>query len=213
MKPNVKMSRTINQLEKMFRMLNEDFFGSKLEMPVITVTPTPRAYGHYSTYNAWVAGNEGKREINIASGTLDRPLENITATLVHEMCHMYNDTVINVQDCSRGGTYHNKFFKQTAESHGLVVSRSDKYGWSHTEPNDELIEWLCDHDEFNEIEMNRADVFTNIGINGKGTTGTRTRTTNGHHRRYICPCCRTIIRATKEVHIMCVECVELMIEQ
>ena len=43
-----------------------------------------------------------------------------------------------VQDCSRGNTYHNKRFKAAAEAHGLTVTHSDKYGWSHTAPGDAL---------------------------------------------------------------------------
>ena len=45
----------------------------------------------------------GYREINIAAGTLERSIENVAATLVHEMTHQYNNEVANVQDCSRGG--------------------------------------------------------------------------------------------------------------
>ena len=76
--------------------------------------PTPRAYAHYTTANVWKTASGGKREINIASGTLDRPIEEIVASLQHEMVHMWNDTVMNVQDCSRGGQYHNRHFAQEA---------------------------------------------------------------------------------------------------
>jgi hypothetical protein len=84
------MSRLVNQLEKMFRALNADMFNNELDTPVITVTPTSRAYAHYTPWNAWEAGDIHRREINIASGTLNRPLEDITASLLHEMVHMYN---------------------------------------------------------------------------------------------------------------------------
>ena len=112
------MSRLTNQLEKMFRALNADFFDGVLEMPVITVTPTAKAYAHYTPYDAWQTADTGRREINIASGTLDRPLELICASLLHEMAHMWNDTILNIQDCSRGGTFHNRHFKEAAEAHG-----------------------------------------------------------------------------------------------
>ena len=39
MKSVVNMSRLVNQLEKMFRTLNNDFFGGELEPVIITVTP------------------------------------------------------------------------------------------------------------------------------------------------------------------------------
>lgn len=52
MKEIVKTSRLAGQLEKLFNKLNADFFNGELETPVITIQSTPRAYGHYSTYDA-----------------------------------------------------------------------------------------------------------------------------------------------------------------
>ena len=45
----------------------------------ITVTPSSRSYAHYTPWDAWETKDSHKREINIASGTLDRPIENIIA--------------------------------------------------------------------------------------------------------------------------------------
>ena len=84
-------------------------------------------------------------------------LPSAIATLVHEMCHIYNNEVLNTQDCSRGGTYHNREFKKAAEAHGLNVTRSDKYGYSHTSPSDRLLEWCMTHD-LREIELCRMDI-------------------------------------------------------
>lgn len=101
MKQVTNMSRLVNQLEKMFRALNADLFNNALDTPIITVIPTPKAYAHYVPYDIWETKENCKREINIASGTLNRPLEEVTASLLHEMVHMYNDTVLNIQDTSR----------------------------------------------------------------------------------------------------------------
>ena len=48
MKEITKMSRLTGELEKAFRLLNEELFNNELPTPIITVTPTPKAYGHYS---------------------------------------------------------------------------------------------------------------------------------------------------------------------
>lgn len=79
---------------------------------------------------------KGYKEINIVAGTLDRPIEYTVATMLHEMCHQYNNEILNVQDCSRCGTYHNKHFRNTALQHGLDLAKTDKYGWSKTSPSD-----------------------------------------------------------------------------
>lgn len=215
MKIQNKSSRVLCSLERAFRLLNEDLFGGQLEMPIITIQSTPRAYGHYSVHPIWTVNGEEKRhEINIGAGTLDRDIEYTVATLLHEMCHMYNDTVLNVQDCSRGGMYHNKHFKATAESVGLIVTKSDKYGWAHTEPSDQLIEWICDHD-IEEIRINRTEP-TGIRVVGGNTAASGGLTLTGsnpnsHSRKYICPCCGNSVRATKAVNIMCADDMQIMI--
>lgn len=216
MKQVTSMSRLVNQLEKMFRLLNADFFDNALDTPIITVTPTSKAYAHYTPWNAWESKGEHKREINIASGTLNRPLESICGSLLHELCHMYNDTVLNTVDTSRGGTYHNKYFKHTAEQHGLIVEKHPTYGYCITSPSERLYEWLLDHDELREIEICRTSPgFAAIGVGIRAADGNPTATihgSNSHHRRYVCPCCHTVIRATKIVNIICGDCGETFIE-
>ncbi len=214
MKEITKTSRLAGQLEKLYSKLNNDFFGGELEQPIITIQSTPRAYGHYSLFNAWTVKGEGRREINIGAGTLDRPIENVVATMLHEMCHMFNDTIAGVQDCSRGGSYHNKYFKSAAEAHGLTVSRSEKYGWSITAPSDELIEWILNNN-IQEILINRNEPF---GIRVAGGNSTASGGTGipagkkGHSRRYSCPCCGAIVRATKAVNVVCGDCMVKMVE-
>lgn len=216
MKQVTSMSRLVNQLEKMFRLLNADFFNNALDTPIITVTPTSKAYAHYTPWNAWESKDEHKREINIASGTLNRPLEAICASLLHEMCHMYNDTILNTADTSRGNTYHNKYFKHTAEHHGLIVERHPTYGYCITSPSETLYEWLLDHDELREIEICRTSPgFAAVGVGTRAADGNAATTIHGnnsHHRRYVCPCCHTVIRATKIVNIICGDCGETFIE-
>lgn len=214
MKQVTTMSRLTNQLEKMFRMLNADFFDNALDTPVITVTPSARSYAHYTPWDAWQTKDQGRREVNIASGTLDRPIEAVCCSLLHEMCHQYNDTILNAQDCSRGGTYHNRYFRDCAEAHGLICTKTDRYGWSHTEPSDILLEWILSHNELREIEMCRV----NPGYAATGTgirivdRGLPAATTKSNSRRYICPCCHTIIRATRSVNVICGDCLQPMFE-
>lgn len=216
MKEITKMSRLTYMLEKMFKELNTDFFDGVLEMPVITVSPSSNSFAHYTPWNAWDAGENKRREINIASGTLNRPLENICASLLHEMCHQYNDTILNISDTSRNGTYHNKYFRHSAEEKGLICTRTEKYGWSRTEPSDNLIEWLLNHlDTFKEIEMCRNEFGytpTGTGANAadSGLTISKGKG-NSHSIRYICPTCHAIARTTRPINLMCADCMQMMI--
>ncbi len=215
MKQIVKMSRLAGMLEKAFNLINSDWFEGKLETPIITIVPSSRSYAHYTTANVWNTANGGKREINIASGTLDRPLEEIIASLMHEMVHMYNDMVLNVQDTSRGGQWHNRLFAIEAEKHGLTVEKSPKYGYAFTTYDEKLLDWIIAHDEIREIELCRSNIWHNAtGIGGKAANGgaPATTSTNSHSRKYICPKCRNSVRATKAVNIICGDCMERMQE-
>lgn len=84
MKSTIKTSRAAGQLEKMFRELNKHYYNGELPEPIITLKKTLSAYGHITTVKTWTVsteqGTEQRYEINISTATLDRPIENTTAT-------------------------------------------------------------------------------------------------------------------------------------
>ena len=212
MKQLTSYNRAAGYLNKVFDLLNAEFFENALSRPTITIQSTPKAYGHFSLRDdTWVSKLGGTHEINIGAGTLARPIEEVTATLLHEMVHYYNYE-LGIQDCSRGNTYHNRRFKDAAEAHGLCVSHSDKYGWSHTSPGEDLLDFVLEN-SLTDILINRNE-FTGFQITGTGThSGTLTppppRTSST--RKYLCPCCGNSVRATKVVNIACLDCAKQMI--
>ena len=214
MKELTTYNRVAGYLNKIFDLLNEEFFESALSRPTITIQSTPKAYGHFSLRDdTWISKIGGTHEINIGAGTLSRPIENVCATLLHEMVHYYNH-IHGVQDCSRGNTYHNKRFKTAAEQRGLCVEHSDKYGWSHTSPGDELLQFCLDND-LSDILLNRNE-FGGYRVTGTGTHAPATPTVTrrpSSTRKYICPCCSNSVRATKNVNIGCLDCgVQMLLE-
>ena len=125
MKQLTTYNRAAAYLNNIFDLLNARYFEGALSRPIITIQSTPKAYGHYTLYDAWsVDGDKGMREINIGAGTLSRPIENVVATLLHEMVHYWNDTN-GIKDASRGNTYHNKNFKAKAEACDLLVEHPE----------------------------------------------------------------------------------------
>ena len=213
MKELTTYNRVAGYLNKVFDLLNARFFENALSRPTITIQSTPRAYGHFSLReDTWVSKLGGTHEINIGAETLARPIEEVAATLLHEMVHYYNYEN-GVQDCSRGNTYHNRKFKSAAEAHGLTVSYSEKYGWSHTEPSEALIDFIIETG-LTDILINRNELsgFRITGTNTKnGTPGTATPARTSSTRKYICPCCGNSVRATKIVNIACLDCNQKMV--
>ncbi len=213
MKQTIKTSRTAGYLEKLFRTLNERYFDNTIEEPIITIQSTPRAYGHITVAKAWRKGNGDLRhELNIAAGTLDRPIEEIVATLLHEMVHLIN-LQNGVKDCSRGGTYHNRKFKAAAEACDLRIDYDPRIGWSVTSPTEALIDFIIS-EGWADIRMSREDGCI-ARTPGRGspdrTPTTPTTPKKSSTRKYICPDCKMSVRATREVNIICGDCMVKMI--
>lgn len=73
MKELTTYNRAAGYLNQIFDLLNERFFENELSKPVITIQSTPRAYGHYTLYDAWsVDGEKGMRELAPCPAPLKR---------------------------------------------------------------------------------------------------------------------------------------------
>ena len=104
MKELSSYNRVVGYLNKVFDLLNQEFFENTLSRPTITIQSTPKAYGQFSIRDdTWISKKGATHEINIGAGTLARPIEEVCATLLHEMVHYFNH-VQGIQDCSRGNT-------------------------------------------------------------------------------------------------------------
>lgn len=193
-----KYIETVAYLGKLYDFANEKLFNGELKKPVITVQRDERnkTNGWWSVGKVWKenAEDEGEHELNMTAQQLNRPIGQIAATLIHEMCHQFA-SVNNMQDCSRSGTYHNKLFKKIAETHGLKVECVPQIGWSHTELTEETEAMI---NEF--VAENPATVIYRLPV-VKGQT-VKTSST----RKYICPICGQSVRATKQVNIICADC-------
>lgn len=196
---------TVEYLGKLYDYCNEKLFDGELTRPVITVQRDERnkTNGWWSVNRTWFenAEDEGEHELNMTAQQLNRPIGQIAATMIHEMCHQYA-SVNNMQDCSRGNTYHNKLFKRIAETHGLIVECVPTIGWSKTDLTKDTETLIAAFVKDNpESIIYRALVF-------KGQT-VKTSST----RKYVCPKCQQSVRATKAVNIICADCDCAMVEE
>ena len=200
-------------LEYGFDVLNEVYFENNLLPIVISIMSSPRTNGHYTVGREWRVGEERLNEINISAEHLDRPIENVMATLCHEMVHYYC-ACNGISDTSQNGRYHNKHFKEEAEKRGLSISYAKGIGWSVTEPTPEFCEVLLGNGIEKPLDINR-DGCLSIGIwtglKGIGGTGGYTDgqgKPKSSTRKYMCPGCGNSFRATKDINVMCMDCME-----
>lgn len=193
------LGKTIFELSRIFRLLNEHYFGGTLNTPVIAVQTQGKqsAYGWCSSRPVW---NELKKgvdyyEITMTAEYLTRSNEDIVATLLHEMVHLYCGQN-GIKDTSRSGTYHNEKFKNIAETVGLIIEKDSKIGWSLTSLNSDAVAFIPS------LKINRQAfrIARQVASSkGKGKT-------KQSMRKYICPECGMTVRATKTVNVMCGDC-------
>mgnify|MGYP002512708285 FL=1 len=209
-------------LEYGFEVLNKVYFDNALPPVVITIMSSPRTYGHFTVGKVWKAEENHFNEINISAEHLDRNIENVMATLQHELIHFYCQ-LNNIADTSQSGRYHNKNFKREAEARGLSISYAKYIGYSVTEPSQEFIEVLQSNGIEKPMNINRDGVMGIAGIGGNGSgddngkggadrKGIQTGKRKTSTRKYQCPCCGNSFRATKEIRVLCMDCNEQYIK-
>jgi hypothetical protein len=212
LKGEVTIQSAIDELQRMFRLLNKTYFNDELERPVITILTdsTSGAYGWISVHKVWSSkDNAWFREINLCAEYLNRPPEQVVTTLMHEMCHLLN-IQRGVQDTSRAGTYHNREFKDAAEARDLIVEKDARYGYCVTKPSAGFTALVQKHCRAGCFKLERIKTYrdgtpkvTKTGSDGKERTVTRSKQSS---RKYLCPECGVTVRATKEVNVKCGDC-------
>lgn len=187
--PPSEYDKTVQYLNHIFILINEKYFSNQLETPTITIQSTLRIYGHITTHKVWhtEAGKE-TYELNIGANYLNRPIQDVVTTLIHECCHLYA-LQNNIKDTSNNGVYHNKNFARIAQKCELITEYVSHHGYARTRPSPETIRFCTDNDLKN-IEITRA-------ITRRGTV---------KYKRWVCPCCGAIIRSTKYVNVICGDC-------
>lgn len=201
----INIKTVIGELHKAFDLFNTELFNGVLPEPAILIQSRGNkklCLGWCTVQKVWKneATQEEKYEINLVAEGLNRGLYPVMATLLHEMVHLHN-LVLGIKDTSRGNTYHNMKFKQTAEQFGLVVDHADKIGWSLTSLQSSTMV-LIDSARFNEA------VFQFARRQGQLETDKPRKKVKSSVRKYTCPTCGCIIRASKQVNVICGDCLE-----
>ncbi len=135
----------IKELERYFVIFNKALYEGKLPVPVITIQTAGRKVNNLGWFRAvsWRKNKASLPEINISAENLDRPVEMILETLIHEMVH-FDNFVNEILDCSPGG-YHNKKFKEGCDKVGLLCVKQKGRGLAGTALSPALEKLIKDH--------------------------------------------------------------------
>lgn len=194
----------LEELYRIFNVLNNDKFDGKLPEPVITIQKTKGStLGHFTLDKTWKDKNDEESEeksyyeINIDPRWFNsRTSAEVTETLLHEMCHYYNK-FNNVKDCS--GNVHNKKFKSLAESVGLVVEKGKSVGYGYTSLSDELAKYV---EDVVKPDDKAFEYFRTAPI--KAASGDKKRKKSQF--KYTCPSCGQEVKGKKDATIKCGIC-------
>ena len=132
-----RLSETLTELYRICDLFSEKFFENKIECPIIVIKPASKGnvLGSCSVNKVWrhrdEASAEARYEISISAEHLNRPIEDICATLLHEMVHLHN-AILDIKDTSANHVYHNRKFKTEAEKRGLLIEHAKTIGYSVT---------------------------------------------------------------------------------
>lgn len=200
---NGNLQPAINELHKAFDLLNAYYYGGMLPDVVIAVQAKGKsnAYGWFTTGKVWETKEDEKHEITITAEFLNRDYIDIMRTLHHEMIHLYCH-INDIKDTSRGGTYHNKNFKEQSIERGFYYESDvpdKKYGWSFSVLTPEAIEVI---ESFN-IDK---EAFT---LARKDFTVDKKAKKKSNVVKWVCQCQPkpVIIRSSKpEINVTCGDC-------
>lgn len=204
------------EFNKMFDLFNKYFYRNEIERPVIAI----QTNGKHKSAMGWCTCNKIWRnkskeeyyyEITICAEYLYRDLEEIGSTMLHEMVHLYCNQN-NIKSTSRGNRYHNKNFKQIAEAHGLIIEYDKSIGWSVSKVNKEAKTLVKNNFNSSDFNITRGN-FKGHGTGGADEGEGEEPKAKQSMRKYICPLCGTIIRATKDINVKCADCDELFVKE
>lgn len=207
------LSADTRRLEEAYAVFNREYFENRLPVAMITIQSSRGSYGHCTNRKIWASGDGRYYELNLGAEYLARPIENVLATLMHEMVHIYC-MENGIKDTSNGGRYHNKTFKVEAEKRGLSISKQGYIGWSVTEPTEEFIRKIQVWGLDTACENYRLGGERAGDSNGSSPAGDDTpKKKPSSTRKYICPGCGNSVRATKDINILCMDCNIQMIKK
>lgn len=198
----------LEELYRIFGILNRDKFNGELTEPVITIQKTRgRTLGHFTLDRTWRdKNNEESEETSYYEINVDprwfnsRTPADVAETLLHEMCH-YHNKVNGIKDCS--GNVHNKKFKSSAEKVGLIVEKGKGVGFGYTSMSEALKAYMDEAVKPSEVAF---EYFRTAPLKLSGAGSERKKNVF----KYTCPDCGQEVKGKRDIVVKCGRCDVIM---
>ena len=200
-----RYTETQNYLIGLYGYMNERLFNGELKELALTMSPDAKnkSLGWITDVKVWKEDKKdgGMYELNLSAQFLNRPISEIASTLIHQMCHQWAREN-GFKDTARSGSFHNKLFKKVAEEHGLNTEYVNGRGWANTTLNEIAERLLEEYVAHNPPRL----IYREMPVKPK-------RIRDVSIRKYVCPDCEISVRATKQVNVICGNCLKQMQEE
>lgn len=197
------ISNATEELYRIFGILNKKYFEAKLPEPIIIIQRGKKdVLGSFSTKKIWYPPfkeeepdkEKGAYELTIVAENLNRPIEDVVGTLLHEMVH-YNNILQKVKGSK--SRKHNDLFKKEAERVGFICTEEDGVGWGITEIGEELLRFIE-----SEIKPNK-EVFSYFRFIPVKTSN---KPKKKNKISYRCETCGEEVKGKRGLNIYCEDC-------
>ena len=204
MEEEKKMStRHLDEIERNVRenvLFIAKLFGLDVTNIIVNVQQLRGGYGRFAPM-AWTVNKEERDElcINPEQFYICNPAECID-TILHELTHLYCHRN-GIKECSRNGYYHNRRFREVAETVFKLKCIRASSGYNTTSKTNE--EYLLGINKKLPHPFDGA-WYRNQKLKKKGEDD---ETTSTHSFKYACPNCKQSVRGTKKnIRILCLDC-------
>lgn len=198
--------------EAAFDFFNEELFGGALPPCMLNFSRAANSAGFFAP-NRWRRGEKRTHEISLNPDVLDMKLIEVMQTLVHEMCHLWQQEFGKPpRRC-----YHNKEWSAMMQAIGLMPSSTGKPGGART--GQHMQDYVIAGGRFHAAFMQMPDVCLLPWLSGKaGIAGDEKEDQEEKEKKrnkvkYTCPDCATNVWGKPGLMICCVGCEHSFEEQ
>lgn len=197
-------------LQNAYDYFNVKLFGNSLKQCILTLNRSRNTHGYFCP-EVWTDDGEHKAaEIALnpdfmLNGDTERTMREIYSTLVHEMCHLWQE----MEGTAPRRCYHNKDFAEKMEFVGLITSSTGEKGGKRT--GQHVSHYILEGGDYDKAfaEMPAEYILPfktcfSMQKNHKKVKKAPAKVT------YICPVCGQEVRGKEGLNIVCGDCKVVM---
>ena len=192
MKPAPPTTAQCGAYQNAYDYFNETLFENSLSPCLLNFSRKSKALGFFAP-ECWSDGTHYTHEISLNPDLLERPLEDIFSTLVHEMAHQWQQ---DFGTPSKGG-YHNREWSDKMIAIGLIPSDTAQPGGKKT--GSSMSHYIDQNGAFKRVFEAMPDDLRLPWLAGPGMQ----RQPSRNKVVYQCPECQAKIWGKPDLMVLC----------